>query len=230
MSTLIYNLISNLSNGAGKTTVMSILLKQIEATAGNMYIFGQKLDHMDDKTHCSMSYCPQTNALFDSLSTVECLEFYCRIRGVTEEELSGYVSSWIAAADLVPFAATRCDALSGGNKRKLSLAIALIGSPSLIVLDEPSAGVDPAARHKLHRLITATKTRGASVLFTTHHMDEAASLGDRVGIMIKGYLVCIGTVPRLLRRYCATHTEVLYEGNINTSPLACYEIVVAVVV
>jgi len=192
------------SNGAGKSTVMSILLKQINpSTSGQIFVNGQLLHEMDSATHCSMSYCPQANALFDSLTTLECLEFYCQIRGVGEKQLQEYCTGWLAAAGLTEHIHKRCGNLSGGNKRKLSLAIALIGNPSLVVLDECSAGVDPVARRKLHRLINATKRRGATVILTTHHMDEASILGDRVGIMIKGFLVCLGTPQHLIKRYSA---------------------------
>lgn len=75
------------SNGAGKSTMMNILLKQVEATRGKVYVFGQELFQIDEATHCSLSYCPQTNALFDTLTTMECLEFYCRIRGIGESEI-----------------------------------------------------------------------------------------------------------------------------------------------
>lgn len=120
----------------------------------------------------------------------------------------------MAAADLQDHVNTWCGDLSGGNKRKLSLAIALIGTPSLVVLDEPSAGVDPAARRKLHWLINAAKRRGATVLLTTHHMDEAASLGDRVAIMVQGFMVCLGSVQHLLRSYNAGYvlTIVAWSG------------------
>lgn len=129
------------------------------------------------------------------------MQFYCQLRGVPTHELAEYVDQWMCAADLEGHTHTWCGNLSGGNKRKLSLAIALIGNPSVIVLDEPSAGVDPGARRKLHRLINATKRRGATLVLTTHHMDEAAALGDRVGIMVQGYMVCLGTVQHLLQKY-----------------------------
>jgi ABC-type multidrug transport system ATPase subunit len=189
------------SNGAGKTTVMAILLKQLQLTKGNIFVNGVQILDVADSVAKTMSYCPQHNALFESLTSRECLEFYCRIRGVPEEKLPVYVQQWLEASDLKDHEHTWCGALSGGNKRKLSLAISLVGNPEFIVLDEPSAGVDPAARRKLHWLINATKRRGATLVLTTHHMDEASILGDRVGIMVKGYLTCVGTVQHLLHKY-----------------------------
>ena len=189
------------SNGAGKTSVMNILLKQQMMTSGEVYVRGEELYNLSDKVARTMSYCPQQNALFGKLTTRECLEFYCRVRGVPEDLLILYTGEWLNACDLGKHEHTWCDDLSGGNKRKLSLAIALIGNPSFVVLDEPSAGVDPAARRKLHGLINLTKRRGATIILTTHHMDEAQSLGDRVGIMVKGYLCCLGTVQHLLHKY-----------------------------
>jgi len=155
------------SNGAGKTTVMAILLKQLQLTKGNIFINGVQLWDVADSVAKTMSYCPQHNALFDSLTARECLEFYCRIRGVSDEKLALYVDQWLDASDLSAHEHTWCGDLSGGNKRKLSLAISLVGNPEFIVLDEPSAGVDPAARRKLHWLINATKRRGATLVLTT---------------------------------------------------------------
>ena len=202
------------SNGAGKTTVMAVLLKQLNMTSGRVFINGKELHDVSDDIAKTMSYCPQHNALFDSLTAKECLEFYCRIRGVSEEHLEKHVQQWMAAADLKAHEHTRCGELSGGNKRKLSLSISLVGNPDFIVLDEPSAGVDPAARRKLHWLINATKRRGATIVLTTHHMDEAATLGNRVGIMVKGYLTCLGTVQHLLHKYSSGYllTAFMSEG------------------
>jgi ATP-binding cassette, subfamily A (ABC1), member 3 len=189
------------SNGAGKTTIMNILLKQLEATSGNVSINGEDIYNLSDKTLRSCSYCPQQNALFDNLTAMECLQFYALVRGCNNTMLNKFCDEWVKACDLVEHVNTRCCELSGGNKRKLSLAVSLIGNPSFIVLDEPSAGVDPPARRKLHWLINAVKRSGATIILTTHHMDEAASLGDRVGIMVKGYLCCLGTVQHLLSKY-----------------------------
>ncbi len=189
------------SNGAGKTSVMNILLRQLHATSGRVYIQGEPLEALSEKTARSMSYCPQQNALFDVLTCRETMEFYCAVRGVDPLVIEKYANEWLQCCDLMKHAATLCRDLSGGNKRKLSLAIALVGNPSFIVLDEPGAGVDPAARRKLHSLINYVKRSGATIVLTTHHMDEAASLGDRVGIMVKGYLCCLGSVQHLISKY-----------------------------
>eukprot|EP00605_Chrysophyceae_sp_TOSAG23-4_P001018 GSChrysophyteH1.ASY1.ANO1.1119.1 assembled CDS len=189
------------SNGAGKTSVMNMILRQARASSGNILIDGYNSRALPRSVITSMSYCPQHNCLFDTLTAKECLIFYCKIRGVPENLMEKYVTEWMTTADLLQHENTWCRNLSGGNKRKLSLAIALIGSPKIVILDEPTAGVDPTARRKLHWLINATKRRGATIVLTTHHIDEAASLGERVGIMVKGYMCCLGTTQHLLHHY-----------------------------
>lgn len=187
------------SNGAGKTTVLSILMRQLSTSEGECYVHGQ-LEAIG-AVQRGFGYCPQENALFDTLTTVETLQFYATVRGVPLAEVTEYAQCWLDATQLTSFAHTRCGKLSGGNKRKLSLAIAVMGNPSLVVLDEPSAGVDPAARKKLHHSINAVRRGGATVVLTTHHMSEAAALGSRIGIMLHGHLACLGTPQHLLMQY-----------------------------
>ena len=190
------------SNGAGKTSVMNMILRQARPSDGNIFVQGHNTrDILPDSVSNAMSYCPQQNTLFDALTARECLEFYCNIRGVPKQDFDRYVEQWMNAAELAAHEHTWCSHLSGGNKRKLSLAIALIGNPGLVILDEPTAGVDPSARRKLHWLINSTKRRGATVILTTHHIDEAATLGDRVAIMFKGYITCLGTNQHILHTY-----------------------------
>jgi ABC-type multidrug transport system ATPase subunit len=190
------------TNGAGKTTTLSMLMRQLAPTGGACYIRGQDIYRLGPSAHLGFGFCPQANALFDTLTTTETLGFYSAVRGVPAGEVrTKYVRSWLEAAQLVAFAETRCAKLSGGNKRKLSLAIAILGNPKLAVLDEPSAGVDPAARKKLHRIINGVKARGTTVVLTTHNMAEASKLGDRIGIMVQGRLACIGSPQHLLSRY-----------------------------
>eukprot|EP00605_Chrysophyceae_sp_TOSAG23-4_P002817 GSChrysophyteH1.ASY1.ANO1.3102.1 assembled CDS len=162
------------SNGAGKTSVMNILLRQQFATSGSIFYKGEPLSSLTDETARTMSYCPQQNALFENLTT---------------QELDDVSQQWLHACDLDKHAKTLTKDLSGGNKRKLNLAIALVGNPGFVVLDEPSAGVDPAARRKLHSIINHVKRKGSTICLTTHHMEEASSL------------VCLGSVQHLISKY-----------------------------
>ena len=123
------------------------------------------------------------------------------MRGVCDSDIEDYVTSWINSARLERFEHTKCDQLSGGNKRKLSLTISMLGLPSLAILDEPSAGVDPASRLRLHRLINASRKFGVTAILTTHQMADAEQMCERISIMVNGRLRCLGTAHHLLTKY-----------------------------
>ena len=156
------------TNGAGKTTILNMIMRQITVQSGIVEVNGIRVGVAANDLFKGMGFCPQQNALLQYHTTKELLMFYARIRGVPEKEMDEYCEKWMMVTRLSPFRDTACGRLSGGNKRKLSLAIAILGNPSLAVLDEPSAGVDPASRKKLHRLINAVKIRGATIILTTH--------------------------------------------------------------
>jgi len=191
------------ANGAGKSTTLGMLLRHFLPSSGSAYIEG--VDVSDARTANSlfvgMGYVPQKNALFERLTGREMLEFFAAIRGVPKGNLAEYVRRWLELADITEYADRRCGTYSGGNKRKLSLAIALCGDPRLAVLDEPSAGVDPAARRRLWGLVNRSLAGGCTVALTTHHMDEAGHLGQRIGIMAKGHLACLGSPLHLRSKY-----------------------------
>ena len=175
-----------------------------------------------------VGFCPQANALFDNLTVRETLRFYARVRGVSNSEIEDFVTSWIESGRLERFEHTKSNQLSvcffldftfhslentnslehkptlehqGGNKRKLSLTISMLGLPALAILDEPSAGVDPASRVRLHRLIKAARKLGTTTVLTTHQMTDAETMSDRISIMVKGRLRCLGTPHHLLSKY-----------------------------
>ena len=189
------------TNGAGKSTLLNAIMKQLSVKSGVIEINGEDIKKVSTTAFEGMGFCPQQNALLPNHTVREMLRFYARIRGVPVHDIDKYCNQWMRVTQLIGYSNTKCKQLSGGNKRKLSLCIAILGNPSLAVLDEPSAGVDPAARKKLHRVINAVKSRGATIILTTHHMAEAAKLGDRVGIMVQGRLGCLGTPGHLLSKY-----------------------------
>jgi len=120
------------------------------------------------------------------LTAKEHLELYARIKGIPKYMIKQMVADLIDEMDLTEFANIRAGVYSGGNKRKLSVAIACIGNPPVVFLDEPSAGLDPDARRKMWKVINAIKQKKTSLIFTTHYIDEAELLCDRVGIMVAG--------------------------------------------
>jgi ATP-binding cassette subfamily A (ABC1) protein 3 len=145
-----------------------------------------------------MSTGPQHDALLELLSVRQHLELFARLKGIsTRHQLNQVILDKLNQLDLVSFEHKLAGSLSGGNKRKLSVAIATIGSPSVVFLDEPSTGMDPCARRFMWRVLSNLKTSGTSLILTTHSMEEAEALCDRIGIMVNGALRCLGSTTHL---------------------------------
>jgi len=148
-----------------------------------------------------IGYCPQFDAIFDRLTAREHLNFYCYVKGMSNrDEREAEVSSLIANMGLQNYADTPAGDYSGGNKRKLSTAIALVGDPPVVILDEPSSGMDPVSKRLMWKFISKTMAN-RSVILTTHSMEEAQALAHRIGIMVSGNLRCLGTTQRLQSRF-----------------------------
>ena len=179
-----------------------MLLRQLVPTGGNAIFNGvDVVSGETNKLFLNLGYCPQHNALFDLLTGREVLDFFCSIRGIDDSCRASYVQRCLINSDLTEHGDKRCGKYSGGNKRKLSLAIAICGEPDLVVLDECSAGIDPAARRRLWGVVTGLLSRGKTVILTTHHMEEASHLGNRIGIMVDGRLACLGSSQHLKSKY-----------------------------
>jgi ABC-type multidrug transport system ATPase subunit len=148
-----------------------------------------------------LGYCPQFDALLDLLTVREHLELYARIKSVPDAEVEGVVRTKIEEFDLVDFENKLAGSLSGGNKRKLSVAIALISEPPLVVLDEPSTGVDPVARRFMWDVIARYLGSSKTVILVTHSMEEVEALCNNVGIMVGGRLRCLGSITHLKDRF-----------------------------
>ena len=147
-----------------------------------------------------MGYCPQFDGLQPNMTGREHLQFYARVRGVPPAEVSGVVESLLAKMDLTRYADKQAGTYSGGNKRKLSVAIALIGEPAVVLLDEPSTGMDPEARRFMWDVISAS-TKGRTVVLTSHSMEECEALCNRIGIMVGGRFSCLGPLQHLKNRF-----------------------------
>ncbi|KAL3669971.1 hypothetical protein V7S43_005343 [Phytophthora oleae] len=146
-----------------------------------------------------IGYCPQFNALIDILTVREHLELFAKIKGVLNSDLAFVVHEKMEQLNLTAFEDKLAGSLSGGNKRKLSVAIAMIGSPSILFLDEPSTGMDPVSRRFMWDVISeiSTYNKESTVVLTTHSMEECEALCTRVGIMVGGELKCLGSAQHL---------------------------------
>jgi len=190
-------------NGAGKTTLFKMLVGLVFPTTERnslITIHGEK-DLIKSRMH--VGYCPQNNPIFPYLTCEEHLYLYGRIKGIDEKELPGVVKNLLFALELNAFTNKLAGRLSGGNKRKLCVCLALIGSPKLIFLDEPSSGVDPMARRFMWSVIRklSTGSTKSTVILTTHSMEEVEALCNRVVIMVNGVFRCIGPTQHLKQVY-----------------------------
>ncbi|XP_026178352.1 ATP-binding cassette sub-family A member 2 isoform X2 [Mastacembelus armatus] len=179
-------------NGAGKTTTMSILTGLFPPTSGSATIYGHDIRTEMERIRQNLGMCPQHNVLFDKLSVEEHLWFYSRLKGMAEDDIRKEMDKMIVDLELSNKRHSLVQTLSGGMKRKLSVAIAFVGGSRAVILDEPTAGVDPYARRAIWDLILKYK-QGRTILLSTHHMDEADLLGDRIAIISHGKLKCCGS-------------------------------------
>ncbi|XP_017334205.1 phospholipid-transporting ATPase ABCA1 isoform X2 [Ictalurus punctatus] len=196
-------------NGAGKTSTFRMLTGDTTITYGDAFLDGYSvLKHMD-RVHQLMGYCPQFDAINDLLTGREHLEFYARLRGVPESYVAK-VSQWgVKKLGLTQYAEQEAGGYSGGNKRKLSTAISLIGAPPVVFLDEPTTGMDPKAKRFLWNCILSVIKEGRAVVLTSHSMEECEALCTRMAIMVNGRFQCLGSVQHLKNRFGDGYTVIL---------------------
>uniref|UniRef100_A0A671MCU3 P-type phospholipid transporter n=1 Tax=Sinocyclocheilus anshuiensis TaxID=1608454 RepID=A0A671MCU3_9TELE len=196
-------------NGAGKTSTFKMLTGDCVVTKGEAFLAGKSILREIDEVHQNMGYCPQFDAINDLLTGREHLEFYAILRGVPEKEVCEVAEWGIRKLGLVKYVDKKAGSYSGGNMRKLSTAISLIGAPPVVFLDEPTTGMDPKARRALWNCIHSVIKEGRSVLLTSHSMEECEALCTRMAIMVNGRFRCLGSVQHLKNRFGDGYTIIL---------------------
>uniref|UniRef100_A0A2K5J9F6 ABC transporter domain-containing protein n=1 Tax=Colobus angolensis palliatus TaxID=336983 RepID=A0A2K5J9F6_COLAP len=189
-------------NGAGKTTIFKMLTGDIIPSSGNILIRNKtgSLGHVD--SHSSLvGYCPQEDALDDLVTVEEHLYFYARVHGIPEKDIKETVHKLLRRLHLIPFKDRATSMCSYGTKRKLSTALALIGKPSILLLDEPSSGMDPKSKRHLWKIISEEVQNKCSVILTSHSMEECEALCTRLAIMVNGKFQCIGSLQHIKSRF-----------------------------
>jgi ABC-type multidrug transport system ATPase subunit len=188
------------ANGAGKSTLMAVITGRTNATGGQILILGNNiLTGADSKEYVSI--CPQfDNHLFPMLTPRQHFQLYGRLKGYSDDELQQQIDDYEGLMNLGQFGERRVSQLSGGNARKLSIALAFLGSAPIIFLDEPTASLDPVARLQTQALI-AEKAGGRTILLCTHLLSEAEKLCDRMCIMLKGKVHAVGTHRHLSEKF-----------------------------
>ncbi|KAK1298423.1 ABC transporter A family member 2 [Acorus calamus] len=202
-------------NGAGKTTLINCLTGITPVTGGDALMYGYSIRSSVGMSNIRrmIGVCPQFDILWEALSAKEHLHLFASIKGLTPDSINSVAAKSLAEVKLTEAAKMRAGSYSGGMKRRLSVAIALIGDPKLVFLDEPTTGMDPITRRHVWDIIEDAK-KGRAIILTTHSMEEADILSDRIAIMAKGKLRCIGTSIRLKSKFGTGYiTNVSFLGN-----------------
>uniref|UniRef100_A0A674NSB8 ATP binding cassette subfamily A member 3 n=1 Tax=Takifugu rubripes TaxID=31033 RepID=A0A674NSB8_TAKRU len=193
-------------NGAGKTTTFKMLTGDESVTSGDAYIDGYSILRDIKKVRQRIGYCPQFDAVLDHMTGRETLSMYARLRGIPEKYVSSCVENVLRSLLLEPHADKLVRSYSGGNKRKLSAGMALIGGPPVIFLDEPSTGMDPVARRLLWDAVTRTRESGKAIIITSHSMEECEALCTRLAVMVNGQFKCLGSPQHLKSKFGSGYT------------------------
>ncbi|EFA79499.1 hypothetical protein PPL_07550 [Heterostelium album PN500] len=207
-------------NGAGKTTTLSMLSGDIIPSAGSATINGYDLISERSEALQSIGSCPQFDALIPLLTAREQLWLYCRIKGIPEHQIGETVEAFLTMMDLQPIGNSNCHGYSGGNKRKVSLSIAMLGNPSVVFLDEPSTGCDPEIRRFMWNVISELGANKV-IIITTHSMEECEALCQRISIMKDGKFTCLGSNQHIKSKFGSGYSidikfkKEYYETGIN---------------
>ena len=187
-------------NGAGKTTTVNMTVGLIKPDSGTVEFTGLG-SPKDPKVRNNIGVAPQTLSLYDELSAKENLECFGKLYGLSGEKLQERVAWSLNFVGLTERKDDHVKTYSGGMKRRLNLAVALVHNPEYLILDEPTVGVDPQSRNAIFENIEQLKKNGCTVIYTTHYIEEAQRLCDRVGIMDRGKLLALDTVDSLIKQH-----------------------------
>jgi ABC-2 type transport system ATP-binding protein len=186
-------------NGAGKTTTISMLSCLLEPTAGSATISGYTIPQDSLRVRQVIGVVPQEIALYDTLSARQNLIFWGRMYGMGGKELDKRIDSVLEQVNLTERSKDRISTFSGGMKRRINIAAGLLHRPQLLFMDEPTVGIDPQSRRRILEMVKELRQQGMTILYTTHYMEEAEELSDRVGIIDQGELIALGTQSELTR-------------------------------
>ncbi|MCX7924051.1 MAG: ABC transporter ATP-binding protein [Clostridia bacterium] len=188
-------------NGAGKSTFISILATLCRPTDGDILINGLSVTKQSDKIKKNLGFVPQEIALYPMLSGIDNLNFWAGIYGLSGGIKKERIQQALSVVRLEDRAKDRVDNYSGGMKRRLNIAVALLHHPDILIMDEPTVGVDIQSRKYIMDAIKALKKEGKTIIFTSHYIDEMENLCDRIALIDKGSIKSIGTVGELQRIY-----------------------------
>ncbi|MGB1250157.1 MAG: ABC transporter ATP-binding protein [Candidatus Promineifilaceae bacterium] len=186
-------------NGAGKSTTIGMLSCLLSPSEGDATIAGHSIRNNPAGVKAAIGFVPQDLALYEDLNARQNLNFWGAMYGMSGKSLSSRVEEVLEQVQLRDRAKDRVKTYSGGMKRRLNIAVGLLHKPQLVFMDEPTVGIDPQSRRRILDMVKELQTEGMTVLYTTHYMEEAEELSDRVGIIDHGKMIALGTQPELRR-------------------------------
>ncbi|HET7711497.1 MAG TPA: ABC transporter ATP-binding protein [Thermoanaerobaculia bacterium] len=198
-------------NGAGKSTLVRTIIGRVAPDAGEVQIFGMPAPPGDPFTRESVGLVPQDLAIYEDLTARENLAVFGRYLGLGKSALGAAIDQALEWAGLQDRAKERAKTFSGGMKRRLNIAAGILHEPKILLLDEPTVGVDPQSRERMYEMIASLRQRGVSLIYTTHYMEEAERICDRIAIIDHGRVIAEGTKEELVERTIGGEREVTIE-------------------
>jgi ABC-2 type transport system ATP-binding protein len=199
-------------NGAGKTTVIKILCGLLEPTTGSINVGGHDVRKEATKVKEMIGVCPQDTATYAFLSGRENVELFANLQGMPKDKLKKNTEELLEKMGLSQDAGRRLGKYSGGMKRRINLIMALVHDPEIAFLDEPTVAMDPQSRHAVWDFVKELRERGKTIILTTHYMEEAEELCDRIGIIDHGKLIALGSPQQLKDKFKAKDLEEVFIG------------------
>jgi ABC-2 type transport system ATP-binding protein len=194
-------------NGAGKTTTINVLCGLIKPTSGTVEIAGFSVQKDVEKVKELIGVCPQDSAVYPFLTGQENIELFGKLHSLPKAELKKKVEELLEKLSLTQDAKKRLGKYSGGMKRRINLSMALVHNPEIAFLDEPTVAMDPQSRHAVWEFIKELKQQGKTIILTTHYMEEAEYLCDRIGIIDHGQIIALDTPQELMKKYRVKNLE-----------------------
>jgi ABC-2 type transport system ATP-binding protein len=197
-------------NGAGKTTLIKVLCGLLEPTSGSVHVGGYDVRKETTRVKEIIGVCPQDTAAYSFLSGRENVELFGNLEAMPREKLKKNTDELLKKMSLTEDANRRLGKYSGGMKRRINLIIALVHDPEIAFLDEPTVAMDPQSRHAVWDFIKELESKGKTIILTTHYMEEAQELCDRIGIIDHGKLIALGTPKQFMDKFQAKNLEEVF--------------------
>ncbi|MFE9576351.1 ABC transporter ATP-binding protein [Nocardia sp. NPDC006044] len=206
-------------NGAGKSTALDIICGLVKPTAGRVQVFGTDVRKHGRRVRRHIGYVPQDNTVYLAMTVWQNLRFSAIIRGLSRATAQHRAAEVMERLGLSQIADRGGAHLSGGERRRLSIGMGIVHSPPLMVLDEPSTGVDIDSRHAIHNLLREMRGEGSTILYTTHHLEEAEILCDRIGVLDAGSIIVTADVKSFVAEYGSPYCEIVSDETAAVTTL-----------